>query len=284
MSKLCLATLGLGSALAVSAADRILIFTKTQTVREDNIVQTRTSLKTFFEGKGLLVDTSESGSKFSDTALAKYKAVVFHKTTGDFLNADQQAAFERFFQAGGGALVLHASLDAEMNWAFYGKIIAGAYFGSLGGQQTTNQTIVVEDSTDPSTAHLPKSWKRTDEIYNYKVNPRNSTNPKVHVLLTLDESSYPGGKAGTDHPVSWYATYMGGRSWVTSMGHTTASYADANFLGHLWGGMQYVLNSTVTPVAFPKQISRDRKRFSIEWNGFQATGRKVKTKVQPLSK
>lgn len=284
MSNLCFAAAFLGCALAVNAADRILIFTKTQTVREDNIWDTRTSLKLFFESKGLLVDTSEIGSKFSDTALAKYKAVVFHKTTGDFLNADQQAAFERFFQAGGGALIIHASLDAEMNWPFYGKIIAGAYFASLGGQQTTNQTILREDSTDPSTAHLPKSWARTDEIYNYKANPRSSTNPKVHVLLTIDESSYPGGKAGTDHPVSWYATYMGGRSWVTSMGHTTASYSDANFLGHLWGGMQYVLNGGVTPVAFPKRISREPKRAAGEWSGYQATGRKAKVKAQPRSR
>jgi hypothetical protein len=113
---------------------------------------------------------------------------------------------------------------------------------------------------------------RTDEVYNYKANPRTSNNPKAHILLTLDESSYPGGKAGTDHPVSWYLTYLGGRSWVTSMGHTTASYSDANFLGHLWGGMQYVLNNPVNLVPKSQSLIGLDKGKIKKSQGYQATG------------
>ena len=48
----------------------------------------------------------------------------------------------------------------------------------------------------PATAHLPQTWTRTDEWYNYRTNPRSS----AHVLATLDESSYSGGTMGADHP------------------------------------------------------------------------------------
>ena len=39
---------------------------------------------------------------FTDTSLARYKAVVWLSTTGDVLDANQQAAFERYIRAGGG--------------------------------------------------------------------------------------------------------------------------------------------------------------------------------------
>jgi type 1 glutamine amidotransferase len=259
---------GLALAAAVSAApapDRVLIFTKTAGVRENNVADTRKALKAFYEGKGLSVDTSESGALFSDTGLAKYKAVVFLKTTGDFLNASQQAAFEKWFQAGGGAQIIHAALDAETNWAFYGKLIGGAYFQSLPGDSTTRHTIVVQDTADASTREILKAnpsgrWVRTDEIYGFRANPRSATNPSMHILATVDESTFRNGVAGRDHPMSWYCAYQGGRAWTTAMGHVTDAYAprpdapnkDSLFLYHLWGGMEYVLGRDAVPVAFPR--------------------------------
>ena len=55
-------------------------------------------------------------------------------------------------------------------------------------------TIEVTDRIHPSTMHLPEYWERTDEWYNYNKNPRG----QVHVLATLDESSYSGGNMGED--------------------------------------------------------------------------------------
>lgn len=50
--------------------------------------------------------------------------------------------------------------------------------------------------------------------------------------------------------MSWYDSYLGGRAWVTAMGHTTESYSDSLFLGHVWGGVQYALGLTTTAVAY----------------------------------
>jgi type 1 glutamine amidotransferase len=86
---------------------------------------------------------------------------------------------------------------------------------------------------------LPDPWRRTDEWYNFRTNPR----ADVDVLLTLDESSYsPGsGAMGSDHPIAWCHEYQGGRSFYTALGHTEASYAEPLFLAHVAGGIEWVL-------------------------------------------
>ena len=64
---------------------------------------------------------------------------------------------------------------------------------------------------------------------------------QVHVLATVDESTYgedDGNSIDDDHPVAWCSDFDGGRSWYTAMGHTAASFSEADFLDHLLGGLQ----------------------------------------------
>jgi type 1 glutamine amidotransferase len=262
-SILCFAAI---AAVASQAADRILIFTRTAKFREDNILPTRSLLKTFYEGKGFEVETSEEAGLFVDTTLAKYKAIVFLKTSGDMLNPAQQTAFEKWYQAGGGLQVIHSALDTEYDWPFYGKLIGGAWYKSLPGTQGTKHTIVIEDTADISSKGLPKRWERTDEIYAYQANPRAAKDPAVHILATVDESTFPNGVAGTDHPMSWYVSWNGGKAWTTSMGHVTAAYSDPLFLGHLWGGMQFI---TGRSLALQAAAAREARSGAVlkAWSG-----------------
>jgi PKD repeat protein len=65
--------------------------------------------------------------------------------------------------------------------------------------------------------------------------------PNVHVLISLDESTYDeddGNATDDDHPISWCHRYEGGRSWYTGMGHTNESFAEANYLKHILGGIE----------------------------------------------
>ena len=93
---------------------------------------------------------------------------------------------------------------------------------------------------EPSTAALPARWNRTDEWYGFLTNPRANG---VRVLLTLDESTYLARdwSMGADHPIAWQHDFDGGRAWYTAGGHTTESYSEPLFLGHLLGGIQYAL-------------------------------------------
>jgi hypothetical protein len=51
---------------------------------------------------------------------------------------------------------------------------------------------------------------------------------------------------GADHPIAWEHEFDGGRAWYTQGGHTTESYSEPLFLGHLLGGIQYALAKPAT--------------------------------------
>src|SRR5260370_34370873 len=109
------------------------------------------------------------------------------------------------------------------------------------GAYLSNHSAVVQatvkgiDPADPLTSMLPRRWIRTDEWYNFQTNPRGS----VHVLATVDESTYSGGINGYDHPIAWSHNYDGGRVWYTAGGHTPESFSEPLFLAHLLGGIKY---------------------------------------------
>ncbi len=219
-----------------AAADQpfsVLVFSKTAGFRHDSIPTGVAAIQQLGTAHGFTVDTTEDGAAFTDANLARYQAVIWLSTTGDVLNNEQQAAFERYIQAGGGYAGIHAASDTEYSWAWYGELV-GTYFANHPANQTA--TVKVEDPAHESTAHLPDRWSRYDEWYNYRTNPRG----KVHVLATLDETSYsPGsGAMGHDHPIAWCQDYDGGRSWYTGGGHTRESFAEPEFLEHLLGGIR----------------------------------------------
>ena len=85
--------------------------------------------------------------------------------------------------------------------------------------------------------HLPERFPLVDEWYNFRNNPRSA----VNVLLRLDESSYvPGmGAMGSDHPISWYHEFDGGRAWYTAIGHRSELYVDPLYTQHLLGGLRW---------------------------------------------
>ncbi|MDT0316926.1 ThuA domain-containing protein [Streptomyces millisiae] len=208
-----------------------LVFSKTSGFRHDSIEAGIAAIEELGAENGFEVTATEDASVFNDQDLAQYEVVVWLSTTGDVLDADQQAAFERYIRAGGGYAGVHAASDTEYDWAWYGGLV-GAYFANHPAQQ--DATVKVEDPAHPSTAELPVRWDRYDEWYNYRANPRGD----VHVLASLDETTYTGGSMGAEHPISWCQNYDGGRAWYTGMGHTTDSYSDPRFLTHLLGGIR----------------------------------------------
>ncbi|GAB3938578.1 hypothetical protein GCM10027614_18920 [Micromonospora vulcania] len=216
---------------AASAAPfTVLVFSKTAGFRHGSITPGITAIQQLGAANGFTVEATEDAGQFTDANLDRFGAVIWLSTTGDVLNAAQQAAFERYIQGGGGYVGVHAASDTEYDWPWYGGLV-GAYFASHPAEQ--NVTVKVADQVHPSTRTLPQRWSRFDELYNYRVNPRGN----VHVLATLDESTYTGGSMGYDHPISWCQNYSGGRAWYTGLGHTDASFTEANFRQHLLGGI-----------------------------------------------
>jgi type 1 glutamine amidotransferase len=224
----------------------VLVFSKTAGFRHDAIPAGIAAIRQLGAANGFSVTATEDAAQFTTANLAQYQAVVFLSTTGDVLNAAQQTAFEQYIASGNGYVGVHAAADTEYDWAWYGGLV-GAYFLSHPAIQQAN--VRVEDRANVSTAHLPQTWTRTDEWYNYRTNPRS----RVRVLANLDEASYSGGSMG-DHPITWCQNYGGGRAWYTGLGHTQESYSDANFTRMLLGGLQIAAGSVTadcTPVTQP---------------------------------
>jgi len=212
---------------------KILVFTKTSGYHHASIAAGSAAIIKLGTENDFSVDTTSNASKISEANLSQYAAVVFLSTTGYMLNNYQQADLERYMQAGGNFVGVHAAADAEYDWQWYGRLV-GAYFDNHPAMQEA--TLKVVDKNHPSTRTLPDDWKRTDEWYNFKKISKN-----LHVLIKIDENSYKGGTNGDNHPMAWYHNFENGRAFYTELGHTDESYTDPVYLSHLLGGIKYAI-------------------------------------------
>jgi type 1 glutamine amidotransferase len=209
---------------------QVLVFSRTLGFRHDSIPAGIAAIRSLGRANRFSVSATEDARAFTRKRLRPFDAVVFLNTTGDVLGPAQQAAFKSYIRHGGGWVGIHAAADTEYGWPFYGRLL-GAYFQSHPAIQPA--AIDVTDRSHPSTRSLPARWTRTDEWYNFRADPRGG----VHVLATLDESTYTGGTMSADHPVAWCHRFRGGRAWYTAGGHTIESYSEPLFRRHLLGGI-----------------------------------------------
>ncbi len=228
LSVLLLLAVGLQLAAGMPPRARVLVFTRTVGWQHDSIPAAVAALQRLGAQEGMQVDHSADAADFNAPNLARYQAVVFANTTLDVLDEAQQAAMQGFIRAGGGFMGVHAAADTEYDWPWYGELV-GAWFQSHPpGLQAAR--VFFEGDAD-----APRDWRVTDEIYNYRSNPR----ARVRVLATVREDDYAGGSMGADHPIAWCHAFDGGRAWYTGLGHEAALYADPVFQRHLLRGLRY---------------------------------------------
>ena len=258
------------AAVPASAADdeyKVLVVGETLGFRHSHIDETTEAVIAIGEERGFTVDvwdppndsagwwgsgspgqpdlTMDSTPFTSAEDLAQYATIIFASPvdgTNDqdparprLLDDTELAALQGYIRAGGGYVGLHAATDTMHAVPWYSELSGGsARFKSHPAQQTA--TMRVESPGHPSTEMLPAEWTRFDEWYNFTSNPRED----VHVLITLDESTYnPGRDAMGDHPLAWCQNFEGGRSWYEGAGHVDSSYSDPLFLAHLTGGIEW---------------------------------------------
>lgn len=235
----------------------VLVFSKTEGFRHASIADGQEMFRQLSATRDFEVDFTENADVFSQDSLSKYNVVVFLSTTGDVLDPAQEKELERFMKAGGNWMGIHAAADTEYNWPWYNDLVGG-YFQSH-PKGTPEATILVDKRDHPATEHLNETWTRNDEWYNYK-----SLKDDFTVLMRVDETTYEGGENGDYHPISWYKDFENGRMFYTGLGHTPESYTDADFVAHVYGGLQYLFGEN-KPVDYAgvKSIPEEN-RFPVE--------------------
>jgi glucose/arabinose dehydrogenase/type 1 glutamine amidotransferase/regulation of enolase protein 1 (concanavalin A-like superfamily) len=225
----------------VAAADEhdddydVLFFHLTTGFRHDAIENAIAAVEELGADNGFSVTETQDPTIFNDDDLRQYAAVVFFTDGENTLNHNQRTAFERYMHRGGGFVGLHSTSNMDNNdWPWWEDLIGGFFVHHPAIQPGT---VLVEDDSHPATAHLPAEWEwHPDEFYNFHRNPRDAG---VHVLLTMDTSSYSGSQHPDDHPIAWCNEFDGGRTFYTALGHSDFHYDDPVFRQHILGGIEW---------------------------------------------
>ena len=267
----------------------LLVFSKTEGFRHPSIDDAVAWFEALDPAEKVSVTFSEDATIFNDEDLSPFDAVAFIHTTGDFLNEEQQAAFERFIQSGKGYVGVHAAADGEYEWVWYEDLV-GALFkqhqfydpfadpAEYGGPFQFR----VEDKEHPSTSFLESTFELDEEIYSFRRNPRWEAKVLINIDPTLiselpHDGPSMGEETGGDHPVAWYKEFDGGRSWYTSLGHDPGTWSIEWFQEHVLGGIRWaakgiqtfnkfrITDKAVNPIAVA--VRPDAKVYYLERSG-----------------
>jgi type 1 glutamine amidotransferase len=221
----------LPTTVAIGELPRIMVFTRTMKYRHRSIPAGVQAVHEMGQGRWITEHT-EDPTWFTRERLGSYKAVVFLSTTGNVLDPAQQEAFQAYIESGGGFVGVHAASDTEYEWPWYGTLV-GAWFRDH--TPVIEADVHPESMKDTSTRMLPRPWRRIDEWYAFRSNPR----PDVEVLAHMDDAQMGTSGMGGDHPIAWKREISRGRSWYTGMGHTIESFSEPLLLDHLRGGIEW---------------------------------------------
>ncbi len=177
---------------------------------------------------------------FTTANLALTDAVVFAQTGGVLFNEAQRSALEAYIRGGGGYMGMHyagwsvGQSEHDVN-PFYARLVGAVSEGHPENPAVRPGRVVVKDVDSPLTEGLPASFTRSDEWYDWVVNPA----PNVRTLVEADETSYGMGRQGSSHPITWCQEIDAGRSWYSGMGHEGTAYSEPNIRTQMRHGLAY---------------------------------------------
>ncbi|KIO34295.1 hypothetical protein M407DRAFT_240629 [Tulasnella calospora MUT 4182] len=242
---------------------KVLIFSATNGYRHESIPDAISALTTAGPSHNIEFDQTEDSTAFTDANLTTYDAILFLMVTdvspNDIINLEQQTAFQNYLNSGGNFVGIHSASDCLHDAVFYQREI-GAYFWdhpTLGEATFLNNV----DPTHPTVSMIPERWTYTEEVYHFKQDPR-SVGAKV--VLTVDPNSAGANASaaiqGDPHPIAWYQERGAGasegaptvgRSFYTSLGHLSSTWADETFMAHIMAGITWSLGSNTTKAFNP---------------------------------
>ncbi len=181
------------------------------------------------------VDYITGTERVTEESLAQYKLFIQLNHPPYRWAPIAKQAFEEYITQGKGGWIgfHHASLLGD----FDGYPMDPWFSRFLGGIRFTHYlpdfakaTVKIEDPSSPLAKGLPPSFViDKEEWYTWSQSPR----PNVHVLATVDESSYVPNtltKMGGDHPVVWSNPHYKARNVYIFMGHHGGLFDNPDFV------------------------------------------------------
>lgn len=169
------------------------------------------------------IEYIEDTSKIDEAFLSHYQLFIQLNYPPYGWTPTAAAAFEKYIKQGEGGWIgfHHATLlghfDGYGLWDWFSNFMGGIQFRDYIATFAT-ATVRVEDRSSPVMNGLGKSFQiENEEWYTYDRSPR----PNVHVLASVDESTYqPDSKLKMgDHPVIWTNEHVRARNVYIFMGH-----------------------------------------------------------------
>jgi uncharacterized protein len=219
----------------------VLLFSKTTGFRHGEAIEASKDMFSDLAQKHrwFLYET-EAGGVFNVEQLAKFGAVIFNNSTGRVLNPEQQKALEQYVESGGCLIGIHGAGDDSHHWDWYEKNLLGAKFSHHPIEHQLQETSVHLQTLGDSLLwqDLAKEWTHTDEWYVFFDDPLKKGFTGVYAID--GEAIDPSGNLlwiksknfgmGPVHPVAWFKKTGQGHTFYTSMGHTGATFKQAEFI------------------------------------------------------
>lgn len=213
-------------------------------------------------GQEVEIQETDDPIAFTAENLATRDAVVFAQTGGVLFNDAQRTALEDYIRGGGGYFGLHyagwsvGQSEHDVN-PFYAELVGASSEGHPENPAVRPGRVEVTAVDHPLTQGLPDEFTRSDEWYDWLVNPA----PTVRTLLSADESSYGMGRQGTSHPITWCQEIDAGRSWYSGMGHEGTAYSEPVIRTQMRNGLAYAAG------LLPADCSPPAKGDTGAWSG-----------------
>lgn len=201
------------------------------------------------------VDQTVELDVFTKENLKQYDAVLFLNTTRLDPSESQREALLDFVRSGKGIIGIHAASDNFYTWEEGAKIIGGLFCGHPWNARCTVQVKLDEPDHPINECFDGKSFKVTDEIYQFK-DPYSRENQRVLTSLDLSDPDTKAVKGGNpkkiqrtdgDFGITWIRPEGKGRVFYCSLGHNHHIYWDTRILEHYLAGIQYALGDHKVP-------------------------------------
>jgi len=178
--------------------------------------------------------TTQSNFFDNQEKLNSIDVIVFMNTSGDILDDDQRKALQAYMRQGGNFVGIHSATFTMMEWPWYVSLVGGVWNRHPDPGIWTG-IVNNEEPSHPSAFHIPPRWLITGEWYNYL-----EMSDDIKVVLSVDETTFPGGKMPAYHPIAWYQEDFegqGGRSYHTGLGHAEGIYDEPWYRQHILGAV-----------------------------------------------